>query len=185
MSELSDNVEPYSYDIKYDAEHPSGQHFAVVPEIYSLAGTTDVGLNLDLYISDFTVKKFDGVSMFDGSSFEFALDIPDKFISAKSGEMVISSHPDISMEVSKFDDQTNTLYWQAISVTEFTDIYNPVLTIGMTLDGTTDVLDQDASLKILEARLSEIDIPAKDDAGSLTFNLDFAELILLPSDLVI
>ena len=174
------NVNTYSEHFTSDLDEANGQYFAVTSSLHTInSGNNDI-LRLDIFVSDHALTQVSGVSNFNGSSFDMVIDLPDTIFVSNAAKYSFTTHGDFFYADAEFDTDDDTIVFSAFSESVFVDNDKPILSIDMLVDDITALSGQSGNVTLNIAKMSEVFIPASNDALNLVYQIHLDDLIVTP-----
>jgi len=180
VTETSGNTASFSSEFLYDEDQPIEQHFEIVSSAYSVADSTDTRVILDVYVSEYALQRFDGVSDYGGTAFDLNLAFGGTSLSYNQESDTVSANSELFSWEADFKPDQNSLIFGGFSDEVYTDTSNPLLSIALNVADFEGVKSSGGSILMNYAKISEVPILTSEDAIGLSNTIDLNELIITP-----
>ena len=180
VTETSGNTASFASEFLYDEDQPSEQHFEIVSSAYSVADSTDTRVILDVYVSEYALQRFDGVSDYGGTAFDLNLAFGETSLSFNQVSDYVTANLNLNSWEADFKPDENSLIFGGFSDEAFTDTSNPLLSIALHVADFEALKSSGGSILMNYAKISEVPILTSEDAIDLLHTIDLSELIITP-----
>ena len=170
----------YTEHFTSDLDEASDQYFAVTSGIHSINSGADNVLRIDVFVSDHALSEVEGVSSYNGSSFDLRVTLPNSIYNFEKSDFSFVTHSEFFSAEAEYFATDNSVVFGAFSDNVFTDNDKPILSIDVLVDDLSILKGKSGDVTLDIVRMSEVFVPADSDALDMIYTINIDDLILTP-----
>jgi hypothetical protein len=193
VTEISGNTKVFTETFAAELDQPENQYFEVTPVAYTkiVDNIEEDFVRFDIYVSDQALEEaeINTVSIFEGTSFDLKVVLPNSIISTGSDDIILLSNElfDDNGAISEYsyDAATGIVRWSGISLDEPDILGDPLLTIEFNVEDFSAINEVVDNVSLSISKISDWDITENVDIFNLSYEVDLTGLLLAPLEFTI